>query len=127
MEEFHRVNGEIYNMGPMIARSVKVICAYYDSEGELLAISDDIANPVSIIPGGGSRFDISSYPFRIEAEKYDLFVSVRRFERVFSANWILFSILVLLINDFYSLYEKKVVAEAMKFYLMENSKMSSLS
>jgi len=91
---FHKVSGEVYNMGPMIAKSVRVICAYYNYEGKLLAISDSVVDPVSIKPGGKSRFEVSSYPFTFRAMRYDLFVAAHHYERVASANWMLFSILI---------------------------------
>jgi len=91
---FHRVSGEVYNKGPLIAKSVRVICVYYDAEGKILVISDTVTDPISIIPGGRSHFDISSYPFPIKARRYDLFVSVRRYEKAASANWILFGLLI---------------------------------
>jgi len=99
-EGFYKVSGEVYNNGSLIARSARVICAFHSSDGRLLAISDSVTDPVSIAPGGKSYFEISSFPIHLTTGKYDLYVAVHHYERVTSANWMLFSVLIVITAAF---------------------------
>lgn len=93
-EGFYRIVGEVHNKGSMVAKSVRVVCAYYDSNGNLITTSGDIVYPISVNPGGKADFELSSRPFPLTVDNFDLFIAVHHYERLTSANWILFSVLV---------------------------------
>lgn len=93
-EGFYRIVGEVHNKRSMVAKSVRVICAYYDPNGNLITISSDTVYPVSVNPGGKADFELSSRPFSSTVGNFDLFIVVHHYERLTSANWILFSVLV---------------------------------
>ena len=93
-EGFLRIVGEVHNKGSMVAKSVRVTSAYYDLNGDLITVSSDIVYPISVIPGGKAEFELTSRPFPLTEGSFDLFIVVHHYERLASANWILFSILV---------------------------------
>lgn len=93
-EGFYRIVGEVHNKGSMVAKSVRVMCAYYDPNGNLITTSSDIVYPISVNPGGKADFELSSRPFPLAVGNFDLFIVVHHYERLTSANWILFSVLV---------------------------------
>jgi len=86
--------GELKNEASMRAVSVKVICAYYDSQGNLTAMSHAYPNPVTLDPDENANFKIRlKLAQGIELKRFDLFVSARSYEQVVEANWILLSAL----------------------------------
>lgn len=93
-EGFFRIRGAVHNKGSMIAKSVKVVCAFYDPTGSLITTSSDITDPISVNPWGKADFELSSKPFPTTVGSFDLFIVVHHFERSASANWILFSFLI---------------------------------
>jgi len=86
--------GELKNEGSMRAVSVKVICACYDSQGNLTAMSHTYPNPVTLNPDESANFEIRlKLTPGIELKRFELFVSARSYEKVAEARWILLSAL----------------------------------
>lgn len=100
------ITGEVHNKGPLLAKSVKVMCAYYGLDGNLTTISSDVVYPISVMPNERSRFELSSAPFSMYGSDFELFIIVHHYESVFSANWILF-VVVVLVSFIFLFYMKK--------------------
>lgn len=91
---YYIINGEIQNIGVRNAFSVKVICAYYDLGGNILAVSD--AYVAGEIDGGSKvSFELSSDPHKISPPTYELFVVVHHYELLPIANLVLLTVLIL--------------------------------
>lgn len=106
-EGFYRIVGEVHNKGSMVAKSVSVMCAYYDPNGNLITLSSDIVYPISVNPGGKADFELSSRPFPLTIGNFELFIVVHHYDRSISANWILFSVLVAASLLFFAYMKRK--------------------
>lgn len=91
---YFTIGGEIYNYGIKKAYSVKAICTYYDSKGNILHMSK--LHVASEIEGGAKiPFQISTMPHQIDPAAYDLFIVVHHYEMLPITNLMLLAFLVL--------------------------------
>jgi hypothetical protein len=105
-EGFFLITGDVHNKGPLLAKSVRVICAYYALDGNLITISSDVVYPISVMPNEKSKFELSSAPFSRYVSNFELFIIVHHYESIFSANLILFSA-VALVSFIFLIYMKR--------------------
>lgn len=105
-EGYHRVVGEVQNNWRTNAIGVKLICAYYNETGHLIAMSDTV---FSTAIGSGSKvtFDLSSEPFRINPASYELFVVVHHYNPLPFTRYLLFFAMLTLVLIFI-VYMKRV-------------------
>jgi len=94
---YYKIFGEVLNKEGWRAVSVRVICAYYDSEGNITALSHTFTSPDSINAGSKGSFEIN---LKIEdmmgpPDSFELFVVVHHYEVAFIGNYVLMFILVL--------------------------------
>jgi len=93
-EAYYRVVGEVLNEARRKAVLVKVICAYYDSEDNLMAMSRAFTSPNSIGAGGKASFEINLEAEGIIPDKFELFVVPHHYEVLFVGNYVLLIILI---------------------------------
>jgi hypothetical protein len=86
--------GKVQNDGHTKAVSVKVTCAFYDQNNNLIAMRHDFPNPLSIGPGGEADFEINSKPFKVGSAEFELFAVAIRYDRVPWENWALLALLI---------------------------------
>ena len=88
-EGFYMVIGEVQNNWKTRAIGVKLICAYYNATGYLIAMSH---TPVSTAIDSGDKapFELSSKPFKIRPASYELFVVVHHYNPLPFTRYILF-------------------------------------
>lgn len=90
---YHRISGVVNNDGTRKAFYVKAICAYYDSEGNVIAMSHDYVSP-EIDVNGEAPFGLSSKPRMINPADYELFIVAQHYEPLFIMNYVLLGILI---------------------------------
>jgi len=103
---FYLIIGEVQNNWKTKAIGVKIICAYYNETDRLIALSH---TPVSsaIDSGDTATFELSSEPFRIKPESYELFVVVHHYNPLPLTHYILFFAMLCLFLIFI-VYMKRV-------------------
>jgi len=90
---YHIVTGEIQNTGQQKASGVKILCTYYDSEGNVKAVSHTYISS-TIYGGGKAAFEISSEPHKISSDSdFELLIVVGRYDQLPIVNYVLFAIL----------------------------------
>lgn len=96
-ERYHQIVGEVLNEERWTAVVVKVICTYYDSEGNLTDISHVFASPNSIPAGGKASFEINLKLGEImkPPDRFELFVVAHHYEVIFIGNYVALFILML--------------------------------
>jgi hypothetical protein len=73
------VSGWVQDVGPGKAVGARVICTYYDPEGNVAAVSSAYL-PTWMFSGDEASFTISSEPRKIRPESYELLVVTARYE-----------------------------------------------
>ncbi len=103
---YHIITGEVQNKGVSKAFGVKMFCTYYNSDGNLIAISHAYVSS-EIDPGYKATFEVSSIPHKISPVGYKLLIVVHHYEPLFLMQY---GFLVLLIVAFiiFIIYMKRV-------------------
>lgn len=78
---YYIITGEVQHQGSMTAHAVKLVCIYYDSEGNLLAVSHADVSAV-LDPDDTSSFELSSKPHKINPASYELLIIVGRYRQI---------------------------------------------
>lgn len=73
MNGYYIISGEVQNKGIRKAFSVKIFCTYYDSEGNLLAVSHAYVSS-EMDAGDKASFELSSKPHKISPASYELLI-----------------------------------------------------
>jgi len=90
---YHIVTGEIQNKGQQKASGVKILCTYYDSEGNVKAVSHTYISS-TLYGGEKAAFEISSEPHKISSDSdFELLIVVGSYDRLPIVNYALFAIL----------------------------------
>lgn len=91
---YYIISGEVQHQGSMTAHAVKLLCTYYDSEGNVLAVSQAdvsaVMDPDETIP-----FELSSKPHQITPASYELLIIVGRYRQIPIQHYLRLFILVL--------------------------------
>jgi hypothetical protein len=74
---YHKISGTVKNNGEEEAESVKMVCTYYNSDGNVIGAEYTYANPSEIEVNKTSTFTISSYPRKLRPDSYELQVQGR--------------------------------------------------
>lgn len=103
---FYIIIGEVQNNWKTRALGVKLICAYYNETDRLIALSH---TPVSsaIDSGDTATFELSSKPFKVKPESYELFVIVHHYNPLPLTHYLLFFAMLGLVLIFI-VYMKRV-------------------
>jgi len=86
------ISGRVVNKRIFDARSVRVVCAYYDGNGTFVGLSRQLIT--SIDAGGSAEFELSM-DVSGGISSYDLMVSAGGYEYTSIANYVLLSVLIL--------------------------------
>lgn len=78
---YYIITGEIQHQGSLTAHAVKLVCTYYDSEGNVLAVSHTDVSAV-MDPDETSPFELSSKPHQINPASYELLIIVGRYRQI---------------------------------------------
>jgi len=78
---YYIITGEVQHQGSMTAHAVKLLCTYYDSDGNVLAVSHADVSAV-MDPDEMRSFKISSKPHKINPASYELLIIVGRYRRI---------------------------------------------
>lgn len=90
---YHIIRGEVQNKGRWKASGVKILCTYYDSDGNVKATSRTYVSSV-INAGEKVAFEISSKPHKISpVSDFELLIVTHRYEVLPIANYVLLAIL----------------------------------
>jgi len=103
---YYTITGELQNNGPSRASGLKVICACYDSEGDVIAVSHAYPSSPRLNVGSKSAFELSSKPHMIRPSSYKLSIHVASYEPIFDMRYPLFFALMAVFMAFI-LYMKK--------------------
>jgi len=90
---YHIITGEVQHKGSMTAYAVKLVCIYYDSEGNVLAVSHADVSAV-MDPDETSPFELSSKPHKIQPMSYELLIIVGRYRQIPIQNYLRLLVLV---------------------------------
>jgi len=91
---YHIIRGEIQNKGRWKASGVKILCTYYDPEGNVKATSHTCVSSV-INAGEKVAFEMSSKPHKISPDSdFELSIVTHRYEILPIANYVLLTILI---------------------------------
>ena len=90
---YHIISGEVQNKGLRKAVGVKIICTYYNLDGNLIAISHTYVSS-EIDAGHKATFEISSKPHKISSASYDLLIVAHHYEPLFIMHYILLALLI---------------------------------
>ena len=69
---YHEIVGEVQNEGTRKSSFVKVVCTYYDANGEVIGTSFTYTDPGEIDAGDSAPFELSSYPMELRPANYEL-------------------------------------------------------
>jgi len=94
MNGFYQIRGEVQNTESRKAFSVVMICTYFDSENNLLAVSRAHISS-SMESGEKAFFDISSDPHEINPASYELLIVVHHYELLIVTYFPLFVLLII--------------------------------
>jgi len=91
---YYIISGELQHQGSMTAHAVKLLCTYYDSDGNVLAVSHADVSAV-MDPNETRPFEISSKPHQITPASYELLIIVVRYRQIPIQHYLRLFILVL--------------------------------
>ncbi|MCW3134902.1 MAG: FxLYD domain-containing protein [Methanophagales archaeon] len=74
---YHHVVGAVKNNGSEEAEYVKVVCTYYNSDGNVIGAEFTYTDPSDIEVNETAIFDISSFPRKLTPSSYELQVQGR--------------------------------------------------
>jgi len=94
MNGYYRITGEVQNNGIRKAFSVKIFCTYYDSEGNVLAVSHAYVSS-EIDAGEKTSFELSSKPHKISPANYELLIVTHHYEPLIVTRYQLLVILII--------------------------------
>ena len=94
---YYKIFGDVLNKERWRAVYVRVICAYYDSEGNITALSQTFTSPSSINTGskGSLEINLKVGDMMGPPDSFELFVVAHHYEVAFIGNYVLMFILVL--------------------------------
>jgi hypothetical protein len=69
---YYEIVGEVQNAGARKSSFVKVVCTYYDANGEVIGASFTYTDPNEIDAGDTAPFELSSYPRELRPANYEL-------------------------------------------------------
>ena len=69
---YHDIVGEVQNEGTRKSSFVRVVCTYYDANGEVIGTSFTYTDPNEIDAGDSAPFELSSYPMELRPANYEL-------------------------------------------------------
>lgn len=69
---YHEIVGEVQNEGTRKSSFVRVVCTYYDANGEVIGTSFTYTDPDEIDAGDSAPFELSSYPMELRPANYEL-------------------------------------------------------
>lgn len=90
---YYRVRGEVHNRGERKAYFLKIFCTYYDSDGDVTAISY-VYSSSQLDVGEKAAFEISSEPHKISPAAYELLIVTHHYEPIFITNPALLIIII---------------------------------
>lgn len=90
---YYRVYGEIHNRGERKAYFLKIFCTYYDSDGNVTAISH-VYSSSQLDVGEKATFELSSEPHKISPVTYELLIVTHHYEPIFITNPALLIIII---------------------------------
>ncbi len=93
-EGYYIISGEVQHQGSMTAHGVKLLCTYYDSEGNVLAVSHADVSAV-MDPDEKISFELSSKPHQITPASYELLIIVGRYRLIPIQHYLRLIVLVL--------------------------------
>ena len=91
---YYIISGEVQHQGSMTAHAVKLLCTYYDSDGNVLAVSHADVSAV-MDPDETRSFKISSKPHKITPASYELLIIVGRYRRIPIQHYLRLFVLIL--------------------------------
>lgn len=74
---YYHVKGEVHNEGSKEAKSVEVIGAFYNAEGDIVGTAFTYTDPEDIEPGGTASFDLQTDPGDRSFDDYELWIEPR--------------------------------------------------
>ena len=106
---YYKIFGEVLNKERWRAIYVRVICAFYDSEGSIIALSQTFTSPNSIDAGSKGSFEINLMveDMMEPLDSFELFVVAHHYEVEFLGNYVLLFILVLALLVFIVYMKRK--------------------
>lgn len=86
--------GAVKNVGSRRARSVSILCACYNSKGDLVTITHSYPHPITLDPNEKADFELKLRS-GLFPSSFELFIDARRCEKVAWANWGLLTLLII--------------------------------
>ncbi len=104
-EGYFIVTGTLENRGVRKAGATKIICAYYDSKGNLLFMTHSFVAS-AIEPYGRRTFTVSSKPLKISPARYELYI-ITSYEKTVTAHYELLILLILALAIFVIIMKRR--------------------
>lgn len=101
-----RISGEVQNKGIRKAVSVKMFCTYYDSEGNLLAVSHTYVSS-EMEASEKASFELSSKPHKISPASYELLIVAHHYESLIDTHYQLLLILIIVFVLFIAFMKRR--------------------
>jgi len=104
---YHILTGEIQNTGQQKAQGVKILCTYYDADGNVIAVSRTFIRS-TLYGGEKAAFEISSEPHKISSDSdFELLIVAQRYDQLPIVNYVLFAILAVGLLSFIFYMKKR--------------------